>query len=80
MARKSRFHLVLDHGEQNGVVGNVETLEKLDKVFGIGVVQVVKVDSFHLDRICKFIFAWKHLDFAICFRHEHVVVIVCVIY
>jgi hypothetical protein len=79
MAGKSRFHLVLDHGEQNGVVGNIETLEELDKVFCVGLVQVVKVDGFDLEGVCKFMFKGKHLDFAVRFRHQHIVIIICMV-
>ena len=80
MAGKPRLHVLFDHGEQNGVVGNVETMEKLDKVFCVGVVQFVEVDGFYLDGVCVLVFAGKHLYLAICLGHQHVVVIVCVIY
>ncbi len=79
MARKPRFHVFFDHGEQNGVVGNVETLEKLDKVFCVGVVQLVEVDGFYLNGVCVLVFARKHFYFAVA-APKQILVIIGVIY
>ncbi len=75
MSTKQRFHVFFDEGVQDGVVRNVETLQKFDKVFCVGLVQVVKVDGFYLDGVCKFIFAGEHLDFPVGSK-KHVMIIV----
>lgn len=79
MSTKQRFHVFFDEGVQDGVVRNVETLQKFYKIFRVLVVEVIKVDGLDLDGVRIFVFAGEHLDFPVA-APKQVVVIVCVIY
>ena len=75
MSTKQRFHVFFDEGVQDGVVRNVETLQKFYKIFRVLVVEVIKVDGLDLDWVCVFVFAGEHLDFPVGSK-KHVMIIV----